>query len=206
MNSGIYKFIDRRMFDTGKTLAIFALLGVAVLEPIWLAQTYKQRERIVVLNGAGSYSVAPALTFDEATDLHEDCAYQAARAAMTRGPRGPVRSGEIDRWFLDDPNSGGGVGCRAKLLKVIDTESQEFSAKSFFQQMNITEPARVVVISDKVVTVTLTGQLIRAGVFQNRQHVEPRKFSLQLTLVRNPNMMLNNRPPLAVWDFDYQIQ
>jgi len=202
----VYKFIDRRMLEQGKTVALLVLLGIAVFQPVWLASIHKQRERFIIANGPGSYTVAPALTFDEATDLHEDCAFQAARAALSRNPAGVDRPAELERWFLGDMSSGGGQSSIGKIRALVNAESKEFLAKQFHQKMNITEPAQIVVQDDKVVKVTLTGQLIRTGVFKDRPHTETRRFSLQLILVRNPNMMLNNRPPLAVWDFDYSLQ
>lgn len=202
----LYQFIDRRALEHGKTVALFALLGIAVFQPVWLASIHKQRERFIIQNGPGSYTVAPALSFDEATDLHEDCAFQAARAALSRNPEGADRPAELERWFLSDQSSGGGQSCLGKLRALIAAETKEFHAKQFHQKMNITEPAQIVVQDEKIVKVTLTGQLIRTGVFRDRPHSETRRFSLQLILVRNPNMMLNNRPPLAVWDFDYSLQ
>lgn len=201
----VYQFVDRRTLETGKTVALFGLLAVVVLQPVWLTTIHKQRERFVVQNGPGSYTVAPALTFEEATDLHEDCGFQAARAAFSRNPDGVDRLGEIERWFLDDPNSGGGRSAIGKLRALVANEAKEFQTKHFYQKMNLTEPVQVVVASEKTVKVTVSGQLIRTGVFQGRPHIETRKFSFQMTLVRNPNMMLNNRPPLAVWDFDYAL-
>ena len=201
----VYKFIDRRALETGKTVAIFGLLCVAVLQPVWLTMIHKQRERFVILNGPGSYTVAPAIPFDEATDLDEDCGYQAARAAFARNPDGADRASELERWFLDDPNSGGGLSSLGKIRALISTEAKEFQSKQFHQKMNLTDPVQVVVVNDKTVKVTVAGQLIRTGIFQGRTHVETRKFSFQMTLVRNPNMMLNNRPPLAIWDFDYSL-
>ena len=202
----VYQFIDRRALETGKTVALFALLGVVVFQPVWLTTIHKQRERFIILNGAGSYTVAPALSLDEASDLHEDCAFQAARAAFSRNPEGPDRPSEIQRWFLSESASGGGHSAVGKIRAAIKAEEEEFRAKRFHQKMNITEPAQIVVQDEKIVKVTLTGQLIRTGVFRERQHSETRRFSIQLILVRNPNMMLNNRPPLAVWDFDSTLQ
>jgi hypothetical protein len=201
----VYQFIDRRALERGKTVAIFGLMGVAVFQPVWLTMLHKQRERFVIQNGPGSYTVSPALTFDEATDLHEDCGFQAARAALSRNPENSDRPGEVERWFLDDPNSGGGKSAIGKLKAVIAGEAVEFRTKQFHQKMHLTDPVQVVVVGDRSVKVTVAGQLIRTGVFQGRAHLETRRFSLQLTFVRNPNMMLNNRPPLAVWDFDYSL-
>lgn len=201
----VYRFIDRRALESGKTAAIFGLLCIVAFQPVWLTAMHRQRERFVIQNGAGSYTVAPALTFDEATDLHEDCGFQAARALLDRSPEGARRPAELDRWFLDDPNSSGGTGVRAKAGELISREAAEFQSKQFFQQMNLTDPVKVIVMGERTVKVLLSGQLIRTGVFQGRPHIETRRFSLQLILVRNPNMMLNNRPPLAVWDFDYSL-
>lgn len=202
----IERFIERRSLERGKTLAVFALLGVVILQPIWLTTVHKQRERFVILNGPGSYSVAPALAFEEAADLQEDCGAQAARAVFSRHPDGVDRPVELERWFLSDPNSGGGQSALGKVRALIAAEAREFQVKQFHQKLNITEPVSVVVLGPKAAKVTVSGQLIRVGLLQGRTHVETRKVSFQMTLARNPNMMLNHRPPLAVWDFDYGLQ
>jgi hypothetical protein len=53
------------------------------------------------------------------------------------------------------------------------------------------------------VLVKVEGQLIRTGVFENQSFTESPKFTLNLTLVRNPDMLANKRYPLGVWSYEY---
>ena len=53
--------------------------------------------------------------------------------------------------------------------------------------------------------VKVEGQLIRTGVFSGQTFAESPKFTLNLTLVRNPDMLANKRYPLAVWSYDYTL-
>ena len=56
------------------------------------------------------------------------------------------------------------------------------------------------------VLVKVEGQLIRTGIFENQTFTESPKFTLNLTLARNPNMLANKRYPLGVWSYEYTIQ
>ena len=59
--------------------------------------------------------------------------------------------------------------------------------------------------SENEVLTTVTGQLIRSGIFQEKVFTEAFNFKLSLRLIRNPNMALNGRFPTAVGDFKYEI-
>ena len=52
---------------------------------------------------------------------------------------------------------------------------------------------------------TVSGQVIRTGIFQEKAFTEAFNFKLSLRLLRNPNMAANGRFPTAVGDFKYEI-
>ena len=52
---------------------------------------------------------------------------------------------------------------------------------------------------------TVSGQVIRTGIFQEKTFTEVFNFKLGLRLLRNPNMAANGRFPTAVGDFKYEI-
>jgi hypothetical protein len=56
--------------------------------------------------------------------------------------------------------------------------------------------------SDQVL-VEVTGQLIRVGLFNGEPFTEAQKFQAQFTLLRNPNLTVNGRFPLAVWKYQF---
>src|SRR5438093_1275013 len=55
------------------------------------------------------------------------------------------------------------------------------------------------------VLATVSGQIIRTGIFQEKVFTEAFNFKLSLRLLRNPNMAANGRFPTAVGDFKYEI-
>src|ERR1700704_2971906 len=57
-----------------------AALAFCVIQPYLIISAYRARERVVVLDGAGSFSISPLLGFEEAKDLHEAMALWATLA------------------------------------------------------------------------------------------------------------------------------
>ena len=55
------------------------------------------------------------------------------------------------------------------------------------------------------VLATVSGQVVRTGIFQEKAFTEAFNFKLSLRLIRNPNMAANGRFPTAVGDFKYEI-
>jgi hypothetical protein len=55
------------------------------------------------------------------------------------------------------------------------------------------------------VLATVSGQVIRVGIFDEKAFTEAFKFKLNLHMFRNPDMALNGRLPTAVGDFNYEI-
>jgi hypothetical protein len=83
-------------------------------------------------------------------------------------------------------------------------EAVEFRSKQLHQKAEI---ARVDILAtrENEVLATVTGQVIRSGIFQEKAFTEAFSFKLSFRLIRNPNMALNGRFPTAVGDFKYEI-
>ena len=60
-------------------------------------------------------------------------------------------------------------------------------------------------VKSNQVLVKVEGQLIRTGVFEGQTFAESPAFTLNLTLVRNPDMAANKRYPLGVWKYDFSL-
>jgi len=84
------------------------------------------------------------------------------------------------------------------------SEAAEFQAKQLHQKVEI---ARIDILQtrENAVLTQVTGQLIRAGIFDGKAFSEAVPFRLTLKLLRNPNMIANGRFPTAVNDFKYEI-
>jgi len=83
-------------------------------------------------------------------------------------------------------------------------EAVEFRAKQLHQKAEI---GRIDILAtrENEVLATVSGQVIRSGIFQEKAFTEAFNFKLSLRLLRNPNMALNGRFPTAVGDFKYEI-
>lgn len=198
----------RRRFDPTVLLAqrdrlpwfwFLVAAGVTVLAA-WdrgrLVAHFKERERVVIIDPSRTYYVSPLLQFREARDLHVEQAELATMAFLERNPRD-----------FDHPDLLKQVFLGAALARAIDQrarEAAEFRAKGLHQKPEV---ARVEILAtrENEVLASVTGQLIRTGVFQDKAFTEGFPFTLRLRLVRNPAMAVNGRFPTAVAEFKYEV-
>ena len=198
----------RRAFDPTRLFAqrdrlpwfwFFTAIAVTVLAALdryHLVSQFKQRERVVIIDPAQTYYISPLLQFQEAKDLHIQQATLATTAFLERGPKDFDHGDLLKQVFL-----------KSALQKAQDQrtrEAVEFRAKQLHQKSEI---ARVDILAtrENEVLATVTGQVIRTGIFQEKAFTEAFNFKLSLRLIRNPNMAVNGRFPTAVGDFNYEI-
>ena len=177
----------------------FVACGAVVLcltEPDLIINAYRARERVVVLDGAGTFSVSPLLGFEEAKDLHQSMALWATLALFERNPKGFDYPDMLQRLFLSDAYT--------KVEADREKSAQEFEVKNIHQKPEVFK-IDILRTRENQVLVKVQGQLVRTGVFEGQTFAESPKFTLNLTLVRNPDMLANRRYPLGVWSCDYTI-
>jgi hypothetical protein len=157
---------------------------------------FKQRERVVIMDPAGTYYVSPLLQFQEAKQLHVEQAELAAMVFLERNPKD-----------FDNPDLLKLLFLKKALGKAQDeriSEAVEFRSKQLHQKAEIGQ-IDILATRDNEVLAAVTGQIIRSGIFQERAFNEAFPFTLRLRFIRNPNMALNGRFPTAVGDFKYEI-
>ena len=176
-------------------VACGALLLCAI-QPYLIIRSFRARERVVVLDGAGSFSVSPLLGFEEARDLHEASALWATLALFQRNPKGWDYPDMLQKMFLTDAYTKA-AGEREK-------SQAEFDVKQIHQKPEVFKIDILRTREDRVL-VKVEGQLVRTGVFENQTFAESPKFALTLTFARNPDMLANKRYPLGVWSYDCTI-
>ncbi|MBA3833529.1 MAG: hypothetical protein H0X34_16885 [Chthoniobacterales bacterium] len=188
-------FIDKDRMARFWFLALVAVLIGAAVERIQLAKTLKERERVVIVDPAGTFFVAPLLQFQEARELHAEQSTLAAVAFLERNPKGFDHPDLLKQMFLKQ--------AQQKARAQWSTEEPEFKAKQLHQKVEIGKIEFLQTRSDAVLT-QVSGQLIRSGIFQERAFTEAVPFTLKLKMRRNPNMLENGRFPTAVEDFKYE--
>ncbi|MBA3832220.1 MAG: hypothetical protein H0X34_10070 [Chthoniobacterales bacterium] len=188
-------FVDKdRLARFWFLAAVVVLIGAAV-ERIHLARTLTERERVVIVDPAGTFFVSPLLQFQEARDLHAQQSTLAALAFLERNPKGFDHPELLKQMFLKAANEKAHVEWSA--------EEPEFKAKQLHQKAEIAKIDFVETRSDAVLT-QVSGQLIRSGIFQERAFSEAVPFTLKLKMLRNPNMVKYGRFPTAIQDFKYE--
>lgn len=171
-------------------------VGFCALQPFLIIKAYRTRERVVVLDGAGSFSISPLLGFEEAKDLHESMALWATVALFQRNPKGWEFPDMLQKMYLADAYNQAS-GEREKSQAEFDTKNIHQKPEVFKMDILRTREDRVLV--------KVEGQLVRAGAFENQSFTESPKFSLTLTFARNPDMLSNKRYPLGVWSYESVI-
>ena len=173
-----------------------AVLLLSAIDRYHIVSQFKQRERVVIIDPAQTYYISPLLQFQEAKDLHVQQATFATTALLERSPKDFDHADLLKQMFL-----------KSALQKAQDQrtrEAVEFRSKQLHQKPEI---ARVDILAtrENEVLATVTGQVIRTGIFQEKAFTEAFNFKLSLRLIRNPNMAVNGRFPTAVGDFKYEI-
>ena len=174
--------------------AMLVLAGAA-FDRYLMVQSFKQRERVVVIDPANTFYVSPLLKFEEARELHVEQSTLATTAFLERNPKGFDNEDLLKELFLKP--------AYLKALAYQVAEQPEFKSKQLHQKVEISGIIILNTREDYVLT-QVTGQLIRDGVFQDKPFTEAMPFKLSLRLQRNPNMVQNGRFPTAVNDFKYE--
>jgi len=177
-------------------LVSLLLLGLVVVQPFFIINAYRTRERVIVLDGSGTFSVTPTLDFQEATRVHEELALWATYALLSQNPNGFDMPELLDKLFLDGPLK--------HARDLYSLASKEFREKDIHQKVEIFE-IKILQTREEQVFAQVKGQLIRTGTFEGKTFVEDPQFTLTLVLHRNPNMLENKRFPLAVTSFEEKI-
>lgn len=168
-------------------------VGFCAVQPFLLIRTYRTRERVVVLDQSGTFHVSPLLGFEEAGKLHEQHALLACLALLQRNPAGFDFPELMEKLFLPE--------ALAKARADWSTTAEEFSAKALHQKAEVLK-LTVLETRDNLVLVQAEGQLLRTGSVQGQAFTEATAFTVRFTFARNPNLAVNGRYPLAVWNYE----
>ncbi len=168
-------------------------VALVAIQPYLLIRAYRSRERVVILDGAGSFHVSPLLGFEEASKLHEQHALLACLALLQRNPAGFDQPELLEKLFLPEALQQ----ARADWAK----SAEEFGRKNLHQKAEVLK-LTVLETREQVVLVQAEGQLVRTGTVGQQTFTEAPLFTARFTFARNPNLAANGRFPLAVWSYE----
>lgn len=175
-------------------IAMIMLLAV-IVQPFAIISAYRTKERVVILDEAGTFHVSPILNFEDATQLHTSQTLLACLALFQKNPTGFDYPDILEKMFLPQA-----------LEQAKEDQSKdlaEFRAKQIHQKVEIFKIDILQTRSDQIL-VEVSGQLLRIGIFNGQSFTESPKVKIRFTLARNPNLTANGRYPLAVWNYTAQ--
>ncbi|HRE04181.1 MAG TPA: hypothetical protein PKX00_01135 [Opitutaceae bacterium] len=175
-------------------LVALVATAYAVTAPYLVIRAHRSRERVVILDAAGTFHLSPLLGFEEADRLHEMHALLACLALWSRNPAGNDHPELLERLFLPE--------ALRQAREEVARSAEEFAAKALHQKPEVLK-LTVLETREDTVLVEVEGQWIRTGLFQGRPFTEAPAFSARFTLARNPNLAANGRYPLAVWKYEF---
>lgn len=177
-------------------LVAVAVTVLAAWDRQALVSRFQARERVVIIDPAQTYYVSPLLEFTEAKDLHVQQAELAALAFLQRNPKDFDQLELLKRLFLKP--------ALERAMAQRQSEEAEFRSKSLHQKPEIAK-VEILATREEEVLVHVSGQLIRTGIFQEKPFTEGLAFTLKLKCLRNPNLAVNGRFPMAVSEFHYEV-
>lgn len=168
-------------------------VALTVVQPFLLIRALRTPERVVILDGAGSFHVSPLLGFEEAGRLHEQHALLACLALLQRNPAGFDHPELLEKLFLPE--------ALHQARTDWSRSSEEFGRKNLHQKAEVAK-LTVLETREQRVLVQVEGQLIRSGLLAQQPFTEALNFTARFTFARNPNLAANGRYPLAVWNYE----
>jgi hypothetical protein len=189
-------FVDRNRLALFWFLIAAIAILIAVVQPLFLVERLKQRERIVVIDPAGTYYVSPLLEFSEAKQLHAAQGALAAQALLNASPLGVDDSNLLKNLFLPQ--------ALKKAKQFWESTQPEFESKQIHQKVEIAQ-INILETRDDYTLIEVKGQLVRNGLFQDQTFTESPAFRIAFKMLKNPNLLENGRFPTAVKDFKYEI-
>lgn len=173
------------------------LLSAAINHVQWFFPRNYEPEWVLVLDQSEGVFRGKPSRFKSALPMHQFYGRMATTAFLTRNPLGVDDAELLGMCFLPQALS--------QAEAAIKGEFAELQEKQLHQKPEI---GSVVVLEtrDNRVLLQISGQLVRTGVFQKQRFSETPKFELFLTLLRNPDLSRNQRWPLAVSEFTYEMR
>lgn len=168
-------------------------VGFCAVQPFLILKAFRTKERVVVLDAAGTFHISPLLGFEEATTVHEQHALLACLALLQRNPTGFDFPELIEKLFLPDAAKRVRDGASA--------DAEEFVTKALHQKPEVLK-LTILETREQSVIVQAEGQLVRVGAVGGHTFTEAPTFTARFTFARNPNLAGNGRFPLAVWTYE----
>jgi sulfur carrier protein ThiS len=194
----LLRMLRRRLMAAVLWQSLFVLAVVAIPLTNWLTlSTAMGRMRFVAMDSRSTFYLTSAGSFEDSRQIHAELARMAAETIFSRNPDGFDAPERLERLF--NPTTA------AALNKDASRDADVFKAQQIHQKLE-TGVVRELSVNDNTALVSVEGQILRTGVFNQRIVNQTKKVTVFLRLTLNDAMNLNGRYPLVVTNYEERFE
>jgi hypothetical protein len=196
--SALVAMLRKRLMTTWLWQGLFVLAVIGGYAAVQLT-IYQERERLrfVAMDSRDTFYLANLGTFETAQHIHAELAKMAAETIFSRSPDGFDDPERLERLF--NPAS------TAQLNRDAARDADIFRSQQLHQKFEAGQ-IRELEIDSNTALVSVEGQILRSGVFNQRQVNDSKKVIVFLRLRTNDDMARNGRYPLVVTNYEEKFE
>lgn len=198
MSSALITMLRQRLMTLllWQGLFVLAVIGGFVSHHLTV-QEMMGRIRFAAMDSRDTFYLANLGTFETAQHIHAELAKMAAETIFNRSPEGFDTPERLERLF--NPMT------TANLQKDASRDADIFRNQQIHQKIE-TGQIRELEVDSNTALVSVEGQILRTGVFNQRIVNDAKKVTVFLRLRVNEDMAHNGRYPLVVTNYEERFE
>ena len=177
-------------------LFVLAVIGGQAAVQLTIYQE-RQRLRFVAMDSRDTFYLANLGNFETAQHIHAELARLAVETIFSRSPDGFDDPERLERLF--------NPATTVELNKDAARDAEVFRQQQIHQKIE-TGQIREIEVDNNTALVSVEGQVLRTGMFNNRIVNDAKKVTVFLRLTVNGDMAHNGRYPLVVTNYEERFQ
>ena len=196
--SPLVLMLRKRLMATWLWQALFvlAVIGGYVAVQLTIYQE-RQRLRFAAMDSRDTFYLANLGTFETAQHIHAELAKMAAETIFSRNPDGFDNPERLERLF--------NPATTTELNKDAARDAEVFRQQQIHQKIE-TGQIREIEVDNNTALVSVEGQVLRTGMFNNRIINDAKRVTVFLRLTVNGDMARNGRYPLVVTNYQERFE
>jgi hypothetical protein len=177
-------------------LFVLAVIGGYLAVQLTIYQE-RQRLRFAAMDSRDTFYLASLGTFETAQHIHAELAKMAAETIFSRNPDGFDNPERLERLF--------NPATTTELNKDATRDAEVFRQQQIHQKIE-TGQIREIEVDNNTALVSVEGQVLRTGMFNNRIVNDAKRVTVFLRLTVNGDMARNGRYPLVVTNYQERFE
>jgi hypothetical protein len=177
-------------------LFVLAVIGGYLAVQLTIYQE-RQRLRFAAMDSRDTFYLANLGTFETAQHIHAELAKMAAETIFSRNPDGFDNPERLERLF--------NPATTTELNKDAARDAEIFRQQQIHQKIE-TGQIREIEVDNNTALVSVEGQVLRTGMFDNRIVNDAKRVTVFLRLTVNGDMARNGRYPLVVTNYQERFE